>query len=85
MALACWAAAVMAAAGSVAGGPWGVGVPASHRRSAAAKSSAWRGAFGLGGKRDTLQRCVRGRVGVVWLEGRGCLDGCRSRSSYSTV
>lgn len=62
LALACWAAAVMAAAG-VAGGPWGLGVPASHHPTAASKSSAWRGAFGLGGKRSTLQRYARVYVG----------------------
>lgn len=47
-------------------GPWGLGVPAPHHRAAAAKSSAWRGAFGLGGKRETLQRYVAWCGALGW-------------------
>lgn len=49
-------AALLEAAAGV--GPWGLGVPHAHHRQAASKSSAWRGDFGLGAKREPLQWCV---------------------------
>lgn len=63
----------LAALGKAAAGvgPWGLGVPSAHHRAPASKSAAWRGAFSLGGKRDTLQRYVRG----VWdRPGGGCWE-----------